>query len=59
MAITMRKAITPWLRTSLMIAEGADLTAAFDPTFLDDPQATLFVLAPADGTVAGAAVTLA
>jgi type IV secretion system protein VirD4 len=57
-AITMRKAITPWLRTSLMMADVADLTMAFDPSFLDDPQATLFVLAPADGTVAGAAVTL-
>jgi len=57
-AITMRKAITPWLRTSLMLADVADLTMAFDPAFLDDPQATLFVLAPADGTVAGAAVTL-
>jgi hypothetical protein len=57
-AITMRKAITPWLRTSLMAADVADITAAFDPTFLDDPQATLFVLSPADGTVAGAAVTL-
>ncbi|MGV7918600.1 type IV secretory system conjugative DNA transfer family protein [Mycobacterium kansasii] len=57
-AITMRKAITPWLRTSLLAADAADLTAVFDPTFLDDPQATLFVLAPADGTAAGAAVTL-
>lgn len=53
-AITMRKAITPWLRTSFSV----ELTEAFDPRFLDDPQATLFVLAPADGTVAGAAVTL-
>jgi hypothetical protein len=53
-AITMRKAVTPWLRTSLSV----QLTEAFDPRFLDDPQATLFVLAPADGTVAGAAVTL-
>ena len=57
-AITMRKAITPWLRTSLLGAEVADLRGVFDPAFLDDPQATLFVLAPADGTVAGAAVTL-
>ncbi|MGV7303003.1 type IV secretory system conjugative DNA transfer family protein [Mycobacterium kansasii] len=57
-AITMRKAITPWLRTSLLAADAAGLTAVFDPTFLDDPQATLFVLAPADGTAAGAAVTL-
>lgn len=53
-AITMRKAITPWLRTSFTV----DLTEKFDPAFLDDPQATLFVLSPADGTVAGAAVTL-
>lgn len=57
-AITMRKAITPWLRTSLMMAGGADVATVFDASFLDDPSATLFVLAPADGTVAGAAVTL-
>lgn len=57
-AITMRKAITPWLRTSLMMAGGADVIRVFDASFLDDPSATLFVLAPADGTVAGAAVTL-
>ncbi|MBY0286808.1 MAG: type IV secretory system conjugative DNA transfer family protein [Mycobacteriaceae bacterium] len=67
-AITMRKAITPWLRLSLsalttvaMSTSAATPTLfnrAFDPVFLDDPQATLFVLAPADGTVAGAAVTL-
>jgi TraM recognition site of TraD and TraG len=57
-AITMRKAITPWLRTSLLAADAPGPTPPFDPTFLDDPEATLFVLAPADGTVAGAAVTL-
>lgn len=56
--ITIRKAIMPWLRTSMLAADVADLRAAFDPTLLDNPQATLFVLAPADGTVAGAAVTL-
>lgn len=54
-AITMRKAITPWLRTSL---SNTAALAPFTPDFLDDPQATLFVLAPADGTVAGSAVTL-
>ncbi len=54
-AITMRKAITPWLRMSLL---DSPAVSAFDPAFLDDPMATLFVLAPADGTVAGAAVTL-
>jgi hypothetical protein len=58
-AITMRKAITPWLRTALAARYDPKLAApAFNPAFLDDPQATLFVLAPADGTVAGAAVTL-
>lgn len=58
-AITMRKAITPWLRTALAARYDPKLAAPpFNPAFLDDPQATLFVLAPADGTVAGAAVTL-
>ncbi|WP_250150467.1 type IV secretory system conjugative DNA transfer family protein [Mycolicibacter acidiphilus] len=54
-AITMRKAIMPWLRTAL---DDRSANPTFDLSFLDDPQATLFVLAPADGTVAGAAVTL-
>ena len=54
----MLSAILYGLRTSLMVAEGADIPWTFDPSFLDHPQATLFVLAPADGTVAGAAVTL-
>jgi type IV secretion system protein VirD4 len=63
-AITMRKAITPWLRLSLSALQLASSSTPtlfhqpFDPSFLDDPAATLFVLAPADGTVAGAAVTL-
>ncbi|NTY62579.1 type IV secretory system conjugative DNA transfer family protein [Mycolicibacterium sphagni] len=57
-AITMRKAITPWLRMSLNIAMGHDVPWTFDPSFLDHPQATVFILAPADGTVAGAAVTM-
>lgn len=48
----MRKAVTPWLRTRLSVS----LTDTFDPGFLDDPQATLFGLAPTDGTVARAAV---
>jgi type IV secretion system protein VirD4 len=56
-AITMRKAITPWLRMSLLHTDHP-VTTAFDPAFLDDPTATLFVLAPSDGTTAGAAVTL-
>ncbi|ORV08032.1 type IV secretory system conjugative DNA transfer family protein [Mycolicibacterium fallax] len=54
-AITMRKAITPWLRSALVHSEPLE---PFSPEFLDDPHATLFVLAPADGTVAGSAVSL-
>lgn len=53
-AITMRKAVTPWLRTTFK----KDPLKAFDPKFLDDPHATLFIISPADGTGAGAAVTL-
>jgi TraM recognition site of TraD and TraG len=53
-AVAMRAALTPWLRTTL----AATVAGRFDPQFLDDPQATLFVLVPADGSVAGCAVTL-
>lgn len=54
-AIAMRVALTPWLRTASAAEQAAEM---FDPPFLDDPQATLFVLTPADGTVAACAVTL-
>ena len=58
-AITMRKAIKPWERTALAARYNPNLAAPpYDPTQLDNPQATLFILAPADGTAAGAAVTL-
>jgi Type IV secretory system Conjugative DNA transfer len=53
-AVAMRTALTPWLHTTL----AAKAAGRFDPRFLDDPQATLFVLAPADGTVTACAVTL-
>ena len=52
--MTVTKALTAWLRTS--IRDRALPT--FDPAFLDDPAATLYVLSPADGTVAPLAVTL-
>jgi hypothetical protein len=53
-ALTMRKSVSPWMR---LVLRG--ITApAFDPAFLDDPDATLFILAPAKGSIAGAAVTL-
>jgi Type IV secretory system Conjugative DNA transfer len=54
LAVAMRAALTPWLRTTL----AAEAAERFDPQFLDDPQATLFVLAPADGTVAACVMTL-
>jgi len=58
-AITMRKAVTPWLRMALAARFDPTLQAPpFTPGFLDDPSATLFVLSPAEGTTAGAAVTL-
>jgi TraM recognition site of TraD and TraG len=53
-ALTMRKAVSPWTRLAL---RGITLPV-FDETFLDDPDATLFVLAAPEGSIAGAAVTL-
>jgi hypothetical protein len=58
-AVAMRTALTAWLHTTLAVPEPAEKVAEkFDPRFLDDPQATLFVLAPGDGTVATCVVTL-
>ncbi|MBP2456211.1 type IV secretory system conjugative DNA transfer family protein [Mycolicibacterium lutetiense] len=66
--ITMKKAITPWVRLGL--ANNRDTTAngpqivehmsidSFDMSMLEDPNASLFVIAPNSGTVAGAAVAL-
>jgi hypothetical protein len=64
--ITASEAVTPWIRLALMARDAAmQLTAvemvsveSFDITMLDEPDATLFVLAPNTGTVAGAAVAL-
>lgn len=53
-ALTMRKAVSPWMRLSL---RGRTYTA-FEESFLDDPQATLYVLSPPEGSIAGAAVSL-
>lgn len=65
-AITVSKAVTPWVRLGLSTTAHLDgLNAidqlsidAFDVTMLDDPEASLFVIAPNTGTVAGAAVAL-
>jgi type IV secretory pathway TraG/TraD family ATPase VirD4 len=46
--------VSPWMRLAL---RGFD-RPAFRVSFLDDPSATLFVLAPAEGSIAGAAVSL-
>lgn len=63
--ITMKKATTPWVRLGLMNKNSDPFSVAdqisiesFDVSMLDDPQATLFVIAPNSGTVAGAAVAL-
>jgi type IV secretory pathway TraG/TraD family ATPase VirD4 len=52
--MTVTKALTPWLRTSIRDRG----LPTFDPGFLDEPGTTLYVLSPADGTVAPLAVTL-
>ena len=64
--ITVSKAVTPWLRLGLSADEGAPYLSAvdriavesFDVRMLDEPDATLFVIAPNTGSVAGAAVAL-
>ncbi|HUO39301.1 MAG TPA: type IV secretory system conjugative DNA transfer family protein [Mycobacterium sp.] len=60
-AITVSKAVTPWVRLALSSRLNAIerlRTDTFDVTMLDEPDATLFVVAPNTGTVAGAAVAL-
>jgi hypothetical protein len=53
-ALTMRKAVMPWMRLAL---RGRNVPA-LDEAFLADPAATLFLLSPPEGSIAGAAVTL-
>lgn len=53
-ALTMRKAVMPWMRLSLR----GDRHDPFSADFLDDPSATLYVLSSPEGAIAGAAVTL-
>ena len=52
--MTVGKALTAWLRTSIR-DRGLPI---FDPAFLDEPDTTLYVLSPSEGTVAPLAVTL-
>ena len=53
-ALTMRKAVMPWMRLALR----GITHRPFDESFLSDPDATLYVLSPPEGSIAGAAVTL-
>lgn len=66
--ITMKKATTPWVRLGLINNDDATTPSpglvermtidSFDVSMLKDPNASLFVIAPNSGTVAGAAVAL-
>ncbi|MEN4466796.1 TraM recognition domain-containing protein [Mycolicibacterium conceptionense] len=65
-AITVSKAVTPWVRLGLAATDHLDRPSpieqlsieSFDVSMLDEPDASLFVIAPNTGTVAGAAVAL-
>lgn len=52
--VTMKSAIAPWLRSTVA---GDGTHRAFVPDMLAAPRATLFVVAPATGVAAGAAVS--
>lgn len=52
-AVTMKSAVAPWLRSTVA---GTGGETAFSPSMLEHPGATLFVIAPATGVAAGAAV---
>lgn len=52
--VTMKSAVAPWLRSTVVGARGA---LPFTPDLLDHPAATLFMVAPATGVAAGAAVS--
>ncbi len=51
--ITMKSALAPWWRSTVVGGEG---DRAFVPAMLEHPRSTLFIVAPADGVAAGAAV---
>lgn len=51
--ITMLAALAPWGRSTVRASRGE---RAFVPSMLEHPRATLFVIAPATGVAAGAAV---
>lgn len=51
--VTMKSAVAPWLRSTVA---GDGTLRPFVPDLLSHPSATLFMVAPADGVAAGAAV---
>lgn len=51
--VTMKSAVSPWLRSTVV---GRGTEVPFEPDMLAHPAATLFVVAPATGVAAGAAV---
>lgn len=51
--ITMKSALAPWARSTVSGSRGE---RAFLPAMLEHPRSTLFVIAPATGVAAGAAV---
>ncbi|ANQ74422.1 TraM recognition domain-containing protein [Rhodococcus sp. 008] len=51
--ITMKSALAPWWRSTVAGGRGE---RSFTPAMLEDPRSTLFVVAPATGVAAGAAV---
>lgn len=54
-AITMESALAPWMR-STVIGNGTE--KVFTPDLLENPGATLYIIAPATGIAAGAAVSV-
>lgn len=52
--VTMKSAVAPWLRSTVA---GDGSRRAFTPDLLAHPASTLFVVAPATGVAAGAAVS--
>jgi type IV secretion system protein VirD4 len=51
--VTMKSAVAPWWRSTVV---GRGKEAVFVPSMLEAPGSTLFVVAPATGVAAGAAV---
>lgn len=52
--ITMNQGLAPWTRASVR----GEKLAAFSPEMLDDNEATLYIVSPATGVAAGAAVAM-